>query len=1535
MPNYGNMTVEITTLSKKKMVSLVVTRTPDTPVVLGMPFIKQFGIMIDGKNGTISSSDDNFLQLYFAAKQKVPANHFAKIMARPLDAKTNIRSGDLVEVHRTKLDNGCTIEGGVYKVQKYGIITLLVSNHSPMDIWIHKNRLATTMEIISEEELIQTAKIIATFSKITSPNLSDQNKIPNISEEKKKDLASSWHIGAPISHKHKYENLILKYHDIFSNHKFDLGFSDLVSHKVEMTSDQPIFRKQYRIPHSHQEAIEKHVRELLACGIIEQCSSPYNTPIFCVEKKDKSLRIVQDFREINKFSKEDKFMIKDVRECLDTVGKAKSNVFSTMDLASGFWQQNLEVNSRDLTAFTIPSLNEQFRWTRSVMGLQGAPASFNRLMARILQGLKNVTGYLDDILAHSKGHEHHLLILECLFNRLRETNMKLSIQKCHFGTAEVTYLGYRVSEQGMAPARDKVKAVEKVAPPRKLKQVRAFLGFCNYFRTMIPRFTMKAQGLVNLTKKNTSWKDEQPLPQEAIKSFNDLKEALMSAPVIAFPTPNQPFILTTDASAGSDDTDGGLAAVLTQEQDGQEKVIAYWSRTLKHHEKNYTPYMVEMAAVCEALDYFHEYVWGNKIKVRTDHRPLVGASKIQKKTINRLAEKMNLYDLEVEYLKGSANVAADFLSRYQENHISVIHESGNDLNLVLETIQQDDEIKAIMKAITSKRLDFKNEKIRRFAIRFAPRCMVQKGALWIWNDEKWKLWLPKPLRNEALIRAHGSPLAGHWAADKTYDRLRNKLFWPGMWKDTEHFTQNCVPCSKQKKPMAPQPLQEWPQPTKPNERVHIDLYGPLQGDDNHKYIMVMTCAFSKWVELTPITNKTAEVVAKALFDEWICRHGPMTILVHDGGKEFKNNLMSKIMELMDTKDHTITPRHPMANGQVERFNREMRKYLATMLDGKTKEWKEMLKPLQFAYNTMVHDSTGFTPYYIMHTRNPRLPETFFIEENEQFAETEKIKNVGIQAKFNSTAKFFKKMSEENVKQAEKNGLMQAQDFNHAKDGQNNNDIMKKQFAEQTERDGLMQAHDIIHAKKGQDSGKNRILSKASIQEREKQAEAALRTVQERQQAATERNKLQFNKKAELHSFKIGDLVLLSTTPKPDILNKKLLQPFTESFSIVKFLSDNTVLIKGWNNKTSKCHVNHLRPMSMNATQTQIQSPCQPLNCPIQTQEAIQTQETQMTQETPTETSWDEKKRRHFTQIIPSSLEESETCSWAGTNAQCSQETTTQLQKGLPTLMDRLESNTRPAKDNGLKENFLFTKEFGHHTITTGSQGTWKRSETTPTMESSWHKDNCQIQKEEDRKRPGSLSGRTGMTNKTKEGHREDSLKDNKPKMNKEMEDRPYRNSWHQEPYDQEKSRLAQGEESYSEHDETTSTSSHFNAGKTNKDKETKEDTSYSYDKTDFLEEMILDELVMSSEQTTPQRHRRTMPQQQEQDLEQQDQLDNMDDGQDNNVQEEDRGAHGSSSHNSGHNFGFGHSTRRLRSHGSVPEEPWVLEQPLEYRRTSQ
>ena len=443
-----------------------------------------------------------------------------------------------------------------------------------------------------------------------------------------------------------YVNLVLQNHDVFSADKFDLGLTTMAEHTITLRDEEPVYVKQYRLAERDRSVLISHLRNWLKLGVVSPCRSKYNSPIFTVPKRDGTLRPVLDFRALNEKSHIDKYSQLEVNECIDSLGRSESKVFSSIDLTCGFWQVPLEEGSRQYTAFTLPGVGS-FQWNRTPMGLLGSPATFGRMMEHIMRFVKCIC-YQDDVLVHSKDHSEHFLELQKCFNRLRAAGLKMNAKKCSFGQAEVAYLGYKLTPDGILPGKEKTAAIEECEPPTSVKQVREFVGLCNYFRASVKNFAQLCGPLNELLRSNSKWKGGE-LPESARSAFDTLKERLTSPEVLAYPDPRLEYHLVVDASVGSDESEGGMGASLIQIRDGKPRAIGFVSRKTVKHEKNYSAFLLEMAACVFGIQHFHIYLKGRKFFLYTDHRPLEKLSKIHTRTLHRLQQLMNEYQFVIKY----------------------------------------------------------------------------------------------------------------------------------------------------------------------------------------------------------------------------------------------------------------------------------------------------------------------------------------------------------------------------------------------------------------------------------------------------------------------------------------------------------------------------------------------------------------------------------------------------------------------------------------------------------------------------------------------------------------------------------------------------------------------------------------------------------------------------------------------------------------------------------------------------------------------
>lgn len=454
-----------------------------------------------------------------------------------------------------------------------------------------------------------------------------------------------------------------------------LGFTNKIQHQIRTTDDEPVFTKQYRYPPIHKEEIIKQVKELEANGIIEPSNSPYSSPLWIVPKKDdskgnKKWRMVIDYRSLNEKSIGDAYPLPNITEILDQLGSAK--YFSVLDLASGFHQIPIKTGDAHKTAFSTPFGHKQFK--RMPFGLKTAPATFQRLMDQILEGLQGTElfVYLDDVVIYASSLKEHEDKFQKLADRLRNANLKLQPDKCEFLKKEVAYLGHIISEDGLKPDPKKIDAVQNFPTPRTSKNIKEFLGLAGYYRRFIQDFSKIAKPLTELLKKTATfkWTDKQQ------QAFEELRDKLCAKPILQYPDFTKPFILTTDASGFA------IGGILSQGDIGKDLPVTYTSRLLNQAEQNYSTIEKELLAIIYCTKHFRPYLYGRKFTLITDHRPLVWLQSIKDPSSRLIRWRLQLieYDYKITYKPGRINSNADALSRNPPVSINHVETPDSDLD---------------------------------------------------------------------------------------------------------------------------------------------------------------------------------------------------------------------------------------------------------------------------------------------------------------------------------------------------------------------------------------------------------------------------------------------------------------------------------------------------------------------------------------------------------------------------------------------------------------------------------------------------------------------------------------------------------------------------------------------------------------------------------------------------------------------------------------------------------------------------------------
>lgn len=501
------------------------------------------------------------------------------------------------------------------------------------------------------------------------------NKTSNKISNKKQDDASNLHIydltQSPADmtlfrtehlNVEEYSTLLSlakDYRDIYYVEGERLTFAHDIKHVIRTTDENPVYTKSYRHPYIHKEEIQKQMQNMLDQGIIRPSYSPWSSPLWVVPKKlDASgkvkWRIVIDYRKLNAKTIGDKYPLPNISDLLDKLGRC--NYFTTLDLASGFHQLEMDPESIPKTAFSTE--NGHYEYVRMPFGLINAPSTFQRAMDHILRGIQNkfCLIYMDDLIIFSTSLQEHEQHIRQVFDRLRLFNLKIQLDKCEFLRKEVEYLGHLVTTDGVKPNPKKIHAIRNFPIPDTVTKIKGFLGLIGYYRRFIENFATLTKPLTSCLKKGAKI---DVTDMTFLQCFNTCKEILCNDPILQYPDFSQAFVLTTDAS------DVALGSVLSQGKIGQDLPIAYASRTLSDTEQRYSTIEKELLAVVWSVKHFRPYLFGRKFTIVTDHKPLEWLFSLKEPNSKMVRWRLKLeeFDYTIVYKKGTLNQNADALSR--------------------------------------------------------------------------------------------------------------------------------------------------------------------------------------------------------------------------------------------------------------------------------------------------------------------------------------------------------------------------------------------------------------------------------------------------------------------------------------------------------------------------------------------------------------------------------------------------------------------------------------------------------------------------------------------------------------------------------------------------------------------------------------------------------------------------------------------------------------------------------------------------------
>ncbi|CAF4553333.1 unnamed protein product, partial [Rotaria sp. Silwood2] len=617
---------------------------------------------------------------------------------------------------------------------------------------------------------------------------------------------------------------------------------NIPSQSAIRTGDHPpIYSKQYPASYKDQDIKFQETQKLLERGQIEESTSPWSSPIVLVKKKDKTMRFCIDYRRLNAITIKDAFPLPRIDEIFDQLSDAI--YYTKFDFKSGYFQVPLSKEDRPKTAFSTRDNHYQF--TVLPQGITNGPATFQRVINHILGPArwKYALAYIDDVIIYSKTFEEHLLHLNEICTILKNARFRLNPDKCEIARTQTEYLGHQINNGEIRPSPHNINGLLNTRLPQTPDEACKFVKAAEYYRKFIPNFSQIAEPLrkfvpTTRTQQKKGQKTIITLTNEEIKAFEQLKYYLTTDLVLRLPNNKFPFKVQTDAS------DEGIGAVLLQVYPDGDRPIAYFSKKFTQAQRKWSPMEQECYAFICALDKWHIYLSGVKFIWETDHKALTQLN--QKAQVNKRCERWRLkileYDFKVKYIPGLTNSMPDYLSR---SPVDDAEEDPDETTHLISTSTQTDILfnnthSPIIAAVETRAMKLRNQTLNdtndkknltsdslntsveeNRIIPFSIEDLIQAQqndnyAKNILNNiKKYKNYI---IKNNLLMRRSKTPVpyvpqgdlrrtilqiyhdtaanGAHFGRDKTIHKIKQRYFWPSMYKDIDNYIKSCIPCAQ-------------------------------------------------------------------------------------------------------------------------------------------------------------------------------------------------------------------------------------------------------------------------------------------------------------------------------------------------------------------------------------------------------------------------------------------------------------------------------------------------------------------------------------------------------------------------------------------------------------------------------------------------------------------------------------------------------------------------------------------------------------------
>lgn len=740
------------------------------------------------------------------------------------------------------------------------------------------------------------------------------------------------------------------------------GKTDVITHKIYLNDNNmpPIKQRYYNYSPATQAIIQEKVDKLLRKGIIEPSDSPWSSPLVVVKKKDGSNRLCVDFRKLNSVTRKNGFPLPHIHQILDQLKDAK--YVTSLDLVSGFNQIAMDPDSKPLTAFSLN--NAHFQYVRMPFGLHSAPSTFQACMNKVLSPVlyKSAWVYLDDVLIASPSFDKHIQHVRQVFQLLFDAGLTINWKKSFFLRSHTEYLGFVIGGGQIRVSRSKVEAIENFPRPLNVKQLRGFLGLSGWYRRFVDNYATKAACLTKLLHKDVKY----VWTQEQENAFNLLKQDLIRAPLLYCPNFDKTFTIQCDAS------DVGVGGLISQVGDsGEERVVAFTSRTLSRAERSYTTTEKELLAIIHSVETFRPYIENTHFKIITDHQCLKWLHNIALPN-NRLARwitRLAQYDFEIIHRKGKFMTVVDALSRtpYSLEMAAILpNELPNFQNV------SDPWYRSLIEKVKLDPISYSDFHVEG---KYLFKNMFDENL----NTTVPKLYVPYDYRLQLIQQNHQTMTSGHLGIKKTYEKLSRQYFWPSMWLEVKEYVNCCTECQQYKtvnqKPCGHMNVK--PPNLSPGKIWSIDFVGPLpRSKRGNQYIFVAEDTCTKFLVAVPTRNITSQIAVRCIVDNVILEHGCPSILLADNGSVFTSKLFKDTCKEFNVKLHHTPVYCPQVN-EVERYNKNLKTCLSIFARESHQDWDVNLRYILFALRTTPSETTGYSPAFLTFGRELKSPFELF------------------------------------------------------------------------------------------------------------------------------------------------------------------------------------------------------------------------------------------------------------------------------------------------------------------------------------------------------------------------------------------------------------------------------------------------------------------------------------------------------------------------------------------------------------------------------